>query len=149
MWLLRERISLMHQSIPPAPTPPGLLQGICPPPQSRGWGICKFFIARGLGICQPRAIPELSNTHAVSYQNVTTQRVLLEKKSRLAHLSRTGINWRELLRHVLDLMHAFLHCLSSQNYYLAKLELSMWINDFWLLNHIFFWYYLKNILSYL
>ena len=35
----------MHQSIPPAPSPPplppGPLRGICPPCQSRGWGICK------------------------------------------------------------------------------------------------------------
>ena len=32
--------------------PPGLLRGICPPRQSRGWGICKFCAARGLGIRQ-------------------------------------------------------------------------------------------------
>ena len=57
------------------------------------------------------------------------------KTSRLAHLSRTRKNWRGLKRHVLDFMHAFLHCLSSQNY-IAKLELSMWINVFWLLNQI-------------
>ena len=38
------------------------------------------------------------------------------KESRLAHLSRTWKNWRGLERHVLDFMHAFLHCLSSQNY---------------------------------
>ena len=44
----------MHQSIPAAPSAPSrLLQGICPPWQSRGWGICKFCAARGLGICQP------------------------------------------------------------------------------------------------
>ena len=34
-------------------------------------------------------------------------------------------------------MYAFLNCLSSQNY-VAKLELSMWINVFWLLNQISF-----------
>ena len=39
----------MHQSIPAAPSPPGLLRGICPPCQSRGWGICKFCTARGPG----------------------------------------------------------------------------------------------------
>ena len=37
------------------------------------------------GICQPRTL----DTHAVSYQNITTLRILLEKK---AHLSRTGKN---------------------------------------------------------
>ena len=56
--------------------------------------------ARGLAICQPRA----SDTHAVSYQNITTQRILLEKQE----------DW--LICHVLAFMHAFLHCLSSQNY---------------------------------
>ena len=63
--------------------PPGLLQGIS-----------KFSTAQGPGICQPWAIPELL-THTVSYQNITTQKVVLEK-SRLVHLSRTGINCRGL-----------------------------------------------------
>ena len=78
---------LMHQSIPPAPSPPspGLLRGICPPCQSLGWGICKFCTAQGPGICQPRGHSRAFDTHAVSYHNITTQKVLLEK-SRLAHL---------------------------------------------------------------
>ena len=84
----------MHQSIPAAsssPSPPaGLPRGIFPPFQSKGWGICKFCAARGPGICQPRGYFRAFETHAVSYQNITTQRVLLKKKSRLAHLSRTG-----------------------------------------------------------
>ena len=67
----------MHPSILTVPSPPGLLRGICPPCQSRGWGICKFCPARGPGICQPRAF----DTHAVSYQNITTQRILLGKKA--------------------------------------------------------------------
>ena len=149
MWLLRERISLMHQSILPAPNLPGLLRGIWPPCRSRGWGICKFFTARGPGICQPRGHSRAFKHARGFLSECNYTEGFTGKKSRLAHLSRTGINWRELLRHVLDFMHAFLHCLSSQNYYLAKLELSMWINDFWLLNHIFCWYYLKNILWYL
>ena len=85
-------IAVMHQSIPAAPSPPpGLLQGICPPCQSRGWGISKFCTVRWPGICQPRGHFRVFDTHAVSYQNITTQKVLL-KKRRLAHLSRTGIN---------------------------------------------------------
>ena len=71
----------MHQSIPPAPSaPPGLLRGIFPPCQSRGWGICKFCTARGPDICQPPGHSRAFDAHAVSYQNVTTQKVLLEKK---------------------------------------------------------------------
>ena len=79
--------NLMHQSIPPAPSaappPPassGPLRGICPPCQPRGWGICEFCTARGLGICHPRSHSQAFDTHAVSYQNITTQKVLLEKK---------------------------------------------------------------------
>ena len=62
---------------PAAPPPPGLLQGICLPCQTRGWGIYTFCAARGPGICQPRAF----DTHAVSDQNITTQRILLEKQA--------------------------------------------------------------------
>ena len=71
---------LMHQLIPAAlsPPPPGLLQGICPPCQSRGWGICKFWAARG-----PRArhlpTPNFWHARGFRYQNITTQRILLEK----------------------------------------------------------------------
>ena len=46
---------VMHQSIPAAPSPPGLLRGICLPCQSRGWGICKFCTSQAPGICQPLA----------------------------------------------------------------------------------------------
>ena len=57
-----------------------------------GVGHLQIFHRPGAGhLPTPGANPELSNTHTVSYQNVTTQRVLLEK-SRLAHLLRTGIN---------------------------------------------------------
>ena len=75
----------MHQSIPAAPSssppPPGLLRGICPPCHSRGWGICKFCAARWAGICQPQGHSWSFDTHAVSYQNITTQRILLGKKA--------------------------------------------------------------------
>ena len=62
------------------PPPPGLLRGICPPCQSRGGGICKFCTARGPGICQPPGHSRAFDRYAVSYQNLTTQKVLLEKK---------------------------------------------------------------------
>ena len=68
----------------PAHTPPPLsrlLRGIYPPCQSRGWGICKFCAARGPGICQPQGQPRAFDMHAVSYQNITTQRILLEKQA--------------------------------------------------------------------
>ena len=62
------------------PPPPGLLRGICPPCQSRGWGICKFCTARGPRICQPPGHSRIFDTYAVSYQNITTLKVLLEKR---------------------------------------------------------------------
>ena len=52
------------------PPPPGLLRGICPLYQSRGWGISKFCAARGLGICQ-----------SPGQTLITTQRILLEKQA--------------------------------------------------------------------
>ena len=72
----------MHQSIPPAPSSPGLLRGICRPCQSRGGAF--HCTARGPGISQPRGGGGHSlafDTHAVSYQNTATQKVLLEKKA--------------------------------------------------------------------
>ena len=60
---------------------PRLLRGICLPCQSRGWGICKFCAAWAPGICQPRGHSRTFETYAVSYQNITTQRILLGKKA--------------------------------------------------------------------
>ena len=57
--------------------------------------ILKRATSWGPGICQPQCHSRAFNTHAVSYQNITTLKVLLAK-SRLAHLSRTGINGRGL-----------------------------------------------------
>ena len=76
----------MHQSIPAAPSqtpplPPGLLRGICPPCHSRGWGVCKFCAAWGQGFANLEANPRTFDTHAVSYQNITTRRILLEKQA--------------------------------------------------------------------
>ena len=76
-----KKSSIMHQSIPAAPSTPGLLRGICPPCQSRGWGICKFCAAWGPGIGQPRGHSWAFDTHAVCYQKITTQRILLGKKA--------------------------------------------------------------------
>ena len=45
---------ITYQSIPAAPSTPGLLLSICLPCNSRGLGISKFCPPRGPGICQPR-----------------------------------------------------------------------------------------------
>ena len=147
MWLLRERISLMHQSIPPAPNPPppGLLRGICPPCQSRGWGICKFCTARGPGICQPPGHSRAFDTHAVSYQNITTQKVLLEKKQ-----IGSSVKDRNKLKRDVKVCSRFYACISSL---LIKPKLlhseigAIDVNQrFLVIESNFCWYYLKNIL---
>ena len=71
----------MHQSASLAMPPSGLLRGICRPCHSRGWGICQFGAARGPGIFQPQGYSQAVDTRAVSYQNITTQKILLEKQA--------------------------------------------------------------------
>ena len=94
--------------VPPPPFP-GLLRGICLACQSRGQGICKLWSARGWGCSQA------FDTHVVSYQNLTMKRILLEKQAYWLFCQGQG-KIEEGCWHVFDFMHAFLHCLSSQNY---------------------------------
>ena len=128
----------MHQSIPPAPSPPAIA-GHLPALSFPGVGHLQILHCPGAGhLPTPGPFPSFWHARGfLSEYNYTEG--FTGKKSRLAHLSRTGIHCRGLLRHVLDFtcMYVFLHCLSSQNY-VAKLELSMWIKVFWLLNQISF-----------
>ena len=67
----------MHQSISvPRPTA-GHLPALSVP----GWGISKFYTVRGSRICQPRGYHRAFDTHVVSYRNITTYRILLEKQA--------------------------------------------------------------------
>ena len=61
-----EILSISQFQPRPRPPSPGLLRGISPPCQSRGWGICKFCAAGVTGICQPQVFD--------------TQTILLEKQ---------------------------------------------------------------------
>ena len=120
-----------------AQLPPGQLRGICPPCQSRGWGICKFYTARGPGICQPPGHFRAFDTHAVFHQNITTQKVLLEKKQ-----IGSSVKDRNKLQRVVKACSRFYMyvCISSllikPENHVAKLELSRWLNVFLLLNQI-------------
>ena len=60
----------MHQSIPPAPSSP---PGYC-------GAYARLVSPVGGGICQPPGHSRAFDTHAVSYQIITTQKVLLKKK---------------------------------------------------------------------
>ena len=92
---------LMHQSIPPAPSPP-------PPSPGLLRGIYKFCTARGLGICQPRGHSRAFDTHAVSYQNITIHMVLLEKKQ-----IGSSVKDRNKLKRVIKACSRFYACISS------------------------------------
>ena len=144
----------MQQSIPVAPSTPlpppraTAERGSFPPCESRGCGICKFCTARGPGICQPRGQPRAFDTHAVSYQNITTQRILLEKQA--VWLIWQG--WGKMKRFV-KACSRFYACTSSllikPELHSETRELSTWINAFLVIELSFYWHYLKNILSYL
>ena len=128
----------MHQSIPAAPSPfPGLPRGNCPPCQSWGWRIC-----------QPRGQPRAFDTHAVSYQNITTQRILLKNKQ-IGSFVKDG----KKLKRFVKACSRFYACISSllikPELHSGTRELSTWINVFLVIEASFSWYYLKNILSYL
>ena len=100
---------------PPSPLPPATLEHL-PTLSVLGVGHLQILrAAQGPGIGQPRGQPQTFDTHCfLSAHNYTVD--FNGKTSRLAHLSRTEKNWRGLEMYVLDFMHAFLHCLSSQNY---------------------------------
>ena len=65
---------------PPPPPTPGVLRSICPPCQSWGGAFANFALPGGGGGLLPTPGPFPSFWHAVSCQNVTTQKVLLGKK---------------------------------------------------------------------
>ena len=72
----------MHQSIPtaPSPHPPGYCRAFARLVTPRGRTFANFALPWGPGICQPWGQPRAFDTHTVSYQNITTQRILLEKQ---------------------------------------------------------------------
>ena len=123
----------MHQSIPAAPSP--LPSGYCGA-FSRlfspgGRVFAKFCAFRGPGICPPRRYYRAFDTHAVSYQNITTQRLSLEKKA----------DWLICQGQVVvKACSRFYACISSllikPELHSETRELSTWINYFWLVNQI-------------
>ena len=128
---------ITHQSIPPAPPPPPGYCGAfaCLVSPGRGWGICKFCTARGPGICQPPGHSRAFDTHAVSYQNITTQKVLLEKKQ-----IGSSVKDRNKLKRVVKACSRFYACISSllikPELHSETRKLSTWFNIFWLVNQI-------------
>ena len=121
----------MHQSIPAAssaPSSPGYCRAFARLVSPGGGAFANFALPGGWAF----ANPEL-DTDAVSYQNIATQRILLQKQ-RLGHLLRTG----KKLRRFVKACSRFYACISSL---LIKPELHREIGSyqrestyFWLLN---------------
>ena len=71
--------SCAHSS-PPPPTTMGYC-GAFARLVSPGEGHLQFLRCSGPGICQPRGQPRTFDRHAVSYQNIPTHRILIEKQA--------------------------------------------------------------------
>ena len=101
-----------HQSIPaapsPPPPPPGFYGAFARLVSPWGWAFGKFCTVRGPGICQPRGHFWAFDTHAVSYQNISTQKVLLEK-TQIASF----VKDRNKLKRVVKACSPFHACISS------------------------------------
>ena len=72
--------SCAHTPPPPPPTTPGYC-GAFARLVSPGEGHLLILRCSGPGICQPRGQPRTFDRQAVSYQNVPTQRILMEKQA--------------------------------------------------------------------
>ena len=89
-----------------------------PPPRDTVWhlpalsvpgaGHLQILHCPGAGLCQPRGHSRAFDTHAVSYQNITTQKVLLEKKQ----IGSSVKDMNKLLR-VVKACSRFYTCISS------------------------------------
>ena len=115
------------------PPPPGLLRSICPPCQSRGWGICKFFTARGPGICQPRGHSRAFKHARGFLSECNYKEGFTAKKKQIG----SSVKDRNKLKRVVKACSRFYACISSllikPKLHSEIEELSMWINVFWLL----------------
>ena len=71
-------MAFMHQLRPaPPPLPPGILGAFARLVSPGGGAFANLALPGG----RPRGQPRAFATHAVSYQNITTQRILLEKQA--------------------------------------------------------------------
>ena len=82
LWGFFFHTIFMHQSIPAAPsTPPGATAGHLPVLSVPGVGHLQILCCPGAGHLPTRSHSWAFDTHAVSYQKITTQRILLGKKA--------------------------------------------------------------------
>ena len=146
-WRLGLCISQFHLGPAPPPPSPGYCWAFSRLVSTGGGSFAKFCSARGSGICQPWGHSRAFDTHAVSYHNITTQKVLLEKKQ-----IGSSVKDGNKLKKVVKACSRFYACIS---WLFIKPELhgeigAIYMNQrFLVIESNFCWYYLKNILSYL
>ena len=92
----------------PAPPSPGYCGAFARLFSPGSGAFTNFSLSAGGAFFNPGAIPKLLNTHAVSYQNTTTQRVLLEKKQ-----IGSSAKDRNKLKTVVKAFSRFYACISS------------------------------------
>ena len=109
-----------------------------------GGAFANFVLPGPRAFCQPQAF----DTHTISYQNITTQRILLEKQADWL-IVKDG----KKLKRIVKACSRFYACISSllikPELHSETRELSTWINVFMVIESSFSWYYLKNVTSYL
>ena len=100
----------MHQSFPaaPSPPPPGYCGAFARLVSPRGGAFANFALPEGREFANPGAIPELLTRTRFFYQNITTQRVLLEKKQ-----IGSSAKDRTKLKRVVKACSRFYACISS------------------------------------
>ena len=98
-------INFICSHLPPPPPHFGLLARLVSP---EGGAFSNFALPRGPGICQPRGHSRAFDMHAVSYQNITTRKVLLEEKQ-----IGSSVKDRNKLKRVQKACSRFYACISS------------------------------------
>ena len=125
----------MHQSIPAALPPPPFpfraTAGHLPALSVPGVGHLQILHCPGDGLLPTRGHSRAFDRHTVSYQNITWQKVLLEKKQ-----ISSSVKDRNKLKRVVKAFSRFYACISSLLHYIAQTGAIDVNQRFWLLNQI-------------
>ena len=121
----------MHQSIPVAPSFP-----TSPPPRQATIGNLRI-LHWGPGICQPWGHSRAFDM--VSYQNITTQKVLLGKTQ-----FGSSVKDRNKLKRVVKPFSRFYACISSLLHYIAKTG-AINVNQSFLVSEWNFWIWRTSV----
>ena len=124
----------MHQSTPAPPNHPFPFRataGHLPALSVPGVGHLQILHCPGDGHLPTRGHSRAFDTHAVSYQNITTRKVLLQKKQ-----IGSSVKGRNKLKRVVKAFSRFYACISSLLHYIAKTGAIDVNQRFWLLNQI-------------